>query len=130
MILLDTSAIYALASRDDVRHVEAVAALDRAEKEGQELLVHSYVLVESFALVHRRHGFDAAARVDGDLTSVLTITVDRPLHDRAVAWLRAHPSATASLVDAVSFVVMQQRGIQDALAFDPDFERAGFRIYR
>jgi predicted nucleic acid-binding protein len=33
-------------------------------------------------------------------------------------------------VDAVSFVVMQQRGIEEALAFAPDFERAGFRLYR
>jgi predicted nucleic acid-binding protein len=130
VILLDTSAIYALASRNDVRHQEAVKALARAEGDGQEFLVHTYVLVESFALVHRRHGFAAAQHIDGELTSVLTVSIDRPLHDRAIAWLRAHPDSHASLVDAVSFVVMQERGLEEALAFDPDFERAGFRLYR
>lgn len=130
MILLDTSAIYALASPIDVRHADAVKALERAEGEGEALLVHTYVLVESFALVHRRHGFPAAERIDAELAPVLTVSVDRPLHDRAIAWLRAHPDTRASLVDAVSFVVMSERGLDAALAFDPDFERAGFRLYR
>jgi predicted nucleic acid-binding protein len=32
-----------------------------------------------------------------------------------------------SLTDCISFVVMQQRGIQTALAFDQHFTQAGFQ---
>ncbi len=31
-----------------------------------------------------------------------------------------------SLVDCVSFVVMRERGVTTALAYDADFEREGF----
>ena len=33
---------------------------------------------------------------------------------------------TWSLVDCSSFVLMEERGIQDALAYDVDFVQAGF----
>jgi predicted nucleic acid-binding protein len=33
-------------------------------------------------------------------------------------------------VDAVSFVLMEERGIETAFAFDSDFEEAGFRLLR
>jgi len=33
-----------------------------------------------------------------------------------------------SLCDCISFVVMRERGIQEALAVDADFEQAGFTI--
>jgi predicted nucleic acid-binding protein len=130
VILLDTSGVYALANADDARHAEAVEAPERAEAEGEDLLVDTYVLVESCGLVHRRHGFAAAERIDAEIASLLTVSVDRPLHARAVAWLRAHPDSRASLVDAVSSVVMSERGLDGALAFDPDFPRAGFHLYR
>jgi predicted nucleic acid-binding protein len=35
-----------------------------------------------------------------------------------------------SLVDAVSFVVMTQRRLDEAFAFDPHFEQAGFTLLR
>jgi predicted nucleic acid-binding protein len=33
-----------------------------------------------------------------------------------------------SLAAHVSFPVMRERGVRDALAFDPDFVREGFRL--
>ena len=33
---------------------------------------------------------------------------------------------TWSVVDCASFVVMKERGITDALAYDDDFKQAGF----
>jgi|GEM_PF-6850724 len=35
-----------------------------------------------------------------------------------------------SLVDEVRFLVIRERGISEALAFDQDFLREGFRYYR
>jgi len=35
-----------------------------------------------------------------------------------------------SFTDAVSFAVMRQEGLRDAISFDSHFERAGFRIWK
>lgn len=38
----------------------------------------------------------------------------------------ARPDQRWSLTDCASFIVMEQRGISEALAYDRDFEQAGF----
>ena len=129
MILVDTSALYSLASDLDPSHRRAVSLSAAIEKTGVEILVHTYVLCETFALIHRRKGLAAALRMDDFARAFVTVSVDRPLHDRAVERLRAGARRRVSLVDAVSFEVMEERGIDAAFAFDPDFEEAGFRLY-
>ena len=129
MILVDTSALYALASREDPRHGEASALLDSLRSGPGELLVHTYVLAETFSLLHRRFGLELALRTSDDCAEIRTVVVDRALHDRGAAWLRARRSTRVSLVDAISFVVMRENRVETALAFDPDFEKAGFRLY-
>ena len=39
---------------------------------------------------------------------------------------RSWPDQTWSLTDCASFLVMEERNITEALAYDPDFEQAGF----
>lgn len=128
MILLDTSAMYALASAEDPHHSRALELGDRIAASGEPLLVHTYVLCEAFSLLQRRRGLEVAIRVDEGAALHRTLTVDRDLHDRAVARLR-EARRRVSLVDAVSFEVMAEEGIAEAFAFDPDFEWAGFRLY-
>jgi len=53
--------------------------------------------------------------------------VDRDLHDRGMGLLTAQLDKTYSLCDAVSFLLMQDRGMIDALTTDRHFEQAGFR---
>jgi len=55
------------------------------------------------------------------------VWVDGPLHHEALSLLFARPDKAYSLCDAVSFVVMRQRGISDALTTDHHFEQEGFR---
>jgi predicted nucleic acid-binding protein len=47
-----------------------------------------------------------------------------PQHAEAV--LRQRPDKQWSLCDAISFLLMSQHGIQDALTTDHHFEQAGF----
>ncbi|MCU0728283.1 MAG: PIN domain-containing protein [Planctomycetes bacterium] len=126
MILLDTSAIYALASREDPRHREALRILERVRREGLDLILHTFVLAEAFALLHRRRGLPVALRMAADIRGIEIVAVDRPLADRAVEWLGANRRTRVSLVDAVSFIVMRDRRIRRVFAFDPDFENEGF----
>jgi predicted nucleic acid-binding protein len=129
LILADTSAFQALASREDPRHAEEAALLDSIRRGSEDLPVHTCVLAETFALLHRRFGRDLALRTSDDIAGVRTIVVDRELHDRGAEWLRSRRESRLSLVDAVSFVVMRENGMDTAFAFDPDFEKAGFRLY-
>lgn len=49
------------------------------------------------------------------------------LYDAGIDLYRARPDKDWSLTDCISFVVMQVRGITDALTGDLHFEQAGFR---
>ena len=44
----------------------------------------------------------------------------------ALARYAARADQSWSLTDCASFVLMEQRGVTDALAYDRDFEQAGF----
>lgn len=54
------------------------------------------------------------------------VWVDETLHRRAVDLLEARPDKTYSLCDAVSFVLMRERGINEAITTDKHFVQEGF----
>ena len=129
MIFVATSAIYALASDGDPRHGEARRSFHALLQSERPLITHSYVLSESMALLQHRLGRDVALACAVEARGFEVQWVDEGLHGAAVDALR-DASGTVSLVDQVSFLVMRQRGIEEAFAFDGDFVRAGFRLYR
>lgn len=129
MILLDTSAIVALANRADPRHAEA-KGLFAAVPDPALFLTHNYVVAEAFALLHRRLGLRVALRFGEQSSDFEILWVDRRLHEAAVKSLARKGIRRSSLVDELSFLVMRERGIDTAFAFDPDFEREGFRVLR
>ena len=57
---------------------------------------------------------------------VEVIYVDEALHQSALAFLNTRWDKTWSWCDAVSFLLMQQRCITEALTTDRHFEQAGF----
>lgn len=54
--------------------------------------------------------------------------VDRDLDSRAWDLLKERQDKEWSLVDCASFVLMNDRGVTDALSSDHHFEQAGFRV--
>jgi len=129
MIFLDTSAVYALADAADPNHGRATDQLRRALEVGEGILTHNYILVESMALIQKRLGLGAATHFARDVKTFDVTWIDEATHDEAVTRLRNSGKRGISLVDEVSFLVMRKRGIRTALAFDPDFVTAGFRLY-
>lgn len=128
MIFLDTSAIYAMADRADPLHEAAREGFRALLEAGEDVLTHNYVLVESIALLHTRLGLPAALKLAQDSRAFTVEWVDERTHEDAVRRLSRRPGRRVSLVDQVSFLVMRRRGVQRALAFDPDFEKEGFRL--
>ena len=58
---------------------------------------------------------------------IMVIAYEPPLMQAAFRLYEARPDKGRSLTDCLSFVVMQQQGITDALTADHHFEQAGFR---
>ncbi len=126
---MDTSALYALADRADPNHGEARRRFSAALRSAEALLTHNYVLVESIALIQNRIGVDAALELARTADNFEVEWVDTTLHHQAIRALARSPKRRISLVDQVSFLVMRDRDIEIAFAFDQDFVREGFQQY-
>ena len=128
---VDTSGLYAFLASDDEAHASAVRTFQRLTADGEELLTHNYVVVECTALAQRRLGSRAVADLhDVIFPFVDFVWVDEPLHRRAVEANRAAGRRAISLVDWTSFLVMRDRSIGSAWAYDDDFDREGFATVR
>jgi predicted nucleic acid-binding protein len=128
LIFVDTSALYALADRADPRHREAVGLFEAMLSEGEILLTHNYVLVEAIALVQHQIGLAPAIKLAKSADGFEVMWVDRALHEDASQLLQRASQRRMSLVDHVSFLVMRERRVEQAFAFDPDFAAEGFRL--
>jgi len=125
---VDTSALYALLDRDDEHH-EAAAALFPVLLESDELVTHSYVVVESAALVQRRLGSAALRALFEDLLPAITVVfVDESTHRAASSALLAAVRRRVSFVDWVSFELMRRESLEVVFAFDHDFRAQGFVV--
>jgi len=54
--------------------------------------------------------------------------LDRDLWERGLALYESRDDKDWSLTDCISFTVMQEEGIEDALTSDLHFRQAGFRV--
>ena len=55
------------------------------------------------------------------------IRLDEPLFDKAFKIYKTHADKSWGLVDCISFVVMKEHSMEDALTCDKHFVQAGFR---
>jgi len=93
-------------------------------------LTHNYVIAEYVALANARRFPRVSVLyfvIDLlDNPDIETIWVDESMHRAAVELLTLRQDKTYSLCDAVSFIVMRQRGVADVLTTDRHFEQEGF----
>jgi predicted nucleic acid-binding protein len=126
-MLLDTSGLLCLHNRAEPLQMDARTLYHAARRR----VTHGYVLAEFVALAQaRRLPRMAALTFVSDLVEnpdIDTVWVDEALHRAAMAHLRARPDKTYSLWDAVSFVLMRQRHVTEALTTDHHFEQEGFQ---
>ncbi|MBW4688704.1 MAG: PIN domain-containing protein [Komarekiella atlantica HA4396-MV6] len=127
MLLLETSGLLCYIHSGEPEHQKAIEFFDSVSGS----LTHSYVLAEFIALAQvRRFPRTAALIFMNDLLEnpdIETVWINELLHREAVKLLVARQDKTYSLCDAVSFVLMRQRGVTDALTTDHHFEQEGFR---
>jgi uncharacterized protein len=130
-VFVDTSALVALLNPEDDHHERAERAFAGLRARRPTLLTTSFVLVETYALVGRRLGLDAVQGFRADFAPLFdVIWVDESLHNAGLDVLVERNKRQLSLVDAVSFVAMRQRGVDEAFSLDPHFEQEGFELVR
>lgn len=97
-LFVDTSALYAILDGDESRHSEVAAAWQAVTDDARTLFTSNQVLVEPFALVQRRLGFEAMHDFTSAFVPLLqTVWVDEALHAAAVTSLRASPRSLKPL---------------------------------
>jgi predicted nucleic acid-binding protein len=130
-VFVDTSGLYAALDASDANHAAAAGAfsrlLDRLGSDPFAAVTHSGVITEATALVQRRLGLPAARSLLDDILPLIdTVWVDARLHSLASTALLAAGQRDVSLVDWTSFVIMRERAITTAFAFDDHFDAQGF----
>lgn len=126
-MILDTSGLLCYLHRDEPQHQKAVQLVNDSSN---GLLTHSHVLAElvALALVRRLPRAKVLEFVVDlvDNPDIETVWVDEHLHREAMQLLVVRQDKGYSLCDAVSFILMRQCGITDALTTDRHFEQEGF----
>lgn len=130
-VFVDASAWIAVSDQRDKYHPAARTEYQRLIQERLALVTTNLVIAETYILIRRTGGHAQAIRF---LQSVSTsprlkqVWSDRELEAQAGEILLKHVDQDYSFTDAVSFVVMQTRGIEAAFTFDRHFATLGFRI--
>jgi hypothetical protein len=128
-VFVDTGGWEAFFDRDDEHHAEAARIVRRLYERGVSLLTSDYVLDETLTLLKVRCGHTAAVTAGKRIQSASWVTlvdVGRVARDEAWKLFQKMKDQPFSFTDCTSFALMKRLGIAEALAFDADFERAGF----
>lgn len=126
MVFVDTSYFFALASPGDPDHgrvKEVFEAFDR-EQLRQLWLTTNHVVFETITLTRKLDGHRAAVRIGARLYREVLGRIHwatKAEEKKAFDYLAKHKDKNYSPVDCLSFVVMEARGIKEALTLDGDF---------
>lgn len=126
-IFIDTLFVVALVNPNDQYHKKAS---ELAEKyEGHPLLVTDAVLLEIGNGLARNYKQQAVEIIEqffaSDEVEIVHLTPE--LFERGFTLYKTHKDKEWGLIDCISFEVMREAGIADALTFDRHFVQAGFQ---
>jgi uncharacterized protein len=128
---VDTSGWAEWANQTLLSHTQAATLFEKVWNKRGRLIITGLVLLELTALLTRplrmpkmqQIQLQDALRAD---PSVEIIPIDASLEAAAWQLWKSRPDKAWILVDCSSFIVVQQRGLTEALTTDYDFEQAGF----
>jgi uncharacterized protein len=129
---VDTSAWYPLLVAKHPDHARLASALRALIRNRRRLVTTNLVVAETHALLLRRVGAPTALAFVRTVDEAPNVVVrsTRDLETEAERnWLVRYSEQDFSFTDAVSFAVMTDRRIRDALSLDHHFEIAGFQLH-
>ena len=130
MIFLDSGAWVALAVADD-KHAQEAKRLQAAiaRREHGAMVTTDFVLDEAATCIRMSVDVEAAAKFVHSIlgsASVTVVWIDPGKFRAALNLFEQNRDKRWSFTDCTSFVVMRELGIEQAFAFDRNFEEAGF----
>lgn len=131
LVFVDTGAWIALALTRDPLHARARDTWERLGSAGVRFHTSVPVVLETFTFLDRNAVGDVAVRWKDSLKTVPRLKIlPCTSKDLEQAWpyFDRPDLHKLSAVDALSFVLMTQRHIRVAFAFDSHFATAGFRM--
>lgn len=127
-VFADTSYFEALLSSRDEHHARAVAA---SRGPWTEMVTTEFILVElgaTFSQPEDRADFLAIDRMVRTRPDVVLVPAATELLQRGRDLFAARGDKAWSLTDCISFIVMADHSITDALTTDHHFAQAGYRV--
>lgn len=127
---IDTGYILALELANDQHHSQAIAHWKSFTRSPFTLVTTSYIFDEVVTFLSSRGRHDRAVTTGKRLLespAIELIFVNSNLFLIGWQYFQQHADKSYSLTDCISFVVMQQQGITQALTFDRHFLQAGFQ---
>ena len=130
-LFVDTSAWYVLALSSAPQHRKVSEALRYRIERGARVVTTNLIIAETHALLLRRTNRNVALTFVREVSRAPNIVVasSAEYEESAVTdWLEKFDDQSFSFTDAVSFAVMSDRGLREALALDHHFAVAGFEV--
>lgn len=128
-ILVDTSGFYALLNQRDEQHARAKQILGKAAIQKQRFVTTDYILDETATLLKARgagHLVEQLFRIVQQSTACRIEWTDPTRFETAQRYFVKHLDHAWSFTDCVSFTVMKELRLRDALSSDQHFREAGF----
>ena len=130
-VFADTSGWASFFLEDDRYRAKAFSLITQWKQQNQRVVTTNYVLSELIVLLSNSRGQQRPAVINyieaiRSADWVEIVHIDESLDNEAWRLLANRLDKKWSLVDAVSFIVMEDRGITEALATDHHFEQARF----
>ena len=128
-IFLDTSYAIALSAPQDVHHDRAKVLAVKIQQDNVAIVTTRAVMIEIGNSLSRQRNRSIAVSLLRALEMDSRITIEpmsEELFAQGVSLFASRRDKDWSLVDCISFVVMQQRNIAEALTADEHFKQAGF----
>ncbi len=129
-MLLDSSFAIALSATSDQFHRKAVEISGRIEAQSIRLITTHAVLLEIGNALSRQRYRRAAIQLLTSLhadPSIVIVSLSASLYQRAFQLFEERSDKEWGMTDCLSFVVMEERSLHEALTADHHFREAGFR---
>jgi len=128
-VFADTSGIFALLVKNDSMHTKAKEIFAYCSQNKAELFTSSFVLIETTALLQRRVGLESVRDFNTRILPLFHIIwSDKEWYARGIQRLFLHGQKDISLVDCLSFEIMETYDISLAFSFDKQFWKMGFTM--
>lgn len=128
-IFIDTSGFFAMLASDDDCHAAAVKIVAAARNRKRPFVTSDYVLDETATLLKARRKTHLLAQLYGRLDASRACRIewtDSARFDEVRTFFLKHADQEWSFTDCLSFCVMSEFRLRDALTKDVHFRQAGF----